>query len=81
MGSFFIGSYRNIFRSGEFLLNSEERSSYSPKFESVSCKIIKREEMEWAKLETKFPIQARGFIRESYGYVLGPNGFDLGVFD
>ena len=37
--------------------------------------------MEWAKLETKFPIQARGFIRESNGYVLGPNGFDLGVFD
>ena len=29
-GSFFIGSYTNIFRSGKFLLNSEARSSYSP---------------------------------------------------
>ena len=29
-GSFFIGSYTNIFRSGAFLSNSEARSSYSP---------------------------------------------------
>ena len=29
-GSFFIGSYTNIFQSGEFLSNSEARSSYSP---------------------------------------------------
>ena len=29
-GSFFIGSYMNIFRSGEFLLNSKARLSFSP---------------------------------------------------
>ena len=29
---FFIGSYTNNSRSGEFLTNSEARSSYSPKF-------------------------------------------------
>ena len=34
-GSFFIDSYTNIFRSGEFLSNSKARSSYSPKFGQI----------------------------------------------
>ena len=34
-GSFFIGSYINIFRSGEFLSNIEARSSDSPNLERI----------------------------------------------
>ena len=36
-GSFFIGSYTNIFRSREFLSNSEARSSYLPNLVNYDC--------------------------------------------
>ena len=36
-GSFSIGSYTTIFRSGEFLLNSEARSSYSLNLDGSTC--------------------------------------------
>ena len=35
-GSFFVGSYTNIFQSGKFLSNREARSSYSPNLGSPS---------------------------------------------
>ena len=37
---FFIGSYTNNSRSGEFLSNSEARSSYSPKFVCLQLQLM-----------------------------------------
>ena len=50
-GSFFIGSYTNIFRSGEFWSNSEARSSYSPK---LACNLWFLEWSNYFNLPSSF---------------------------